>query len=102
MGGTFITHMAGSFPTSAVMRQSSETIAGSGQQQKTSGLNKKLWDQGSSERVPCPVNSMVPLIRFSLTSAGSGAAMSATFMEAFRVISEAALTLSLGPRWLIN
>lgn len=30
MGGTFIAHMTGSFPTSAVMRQSSETIAGSG------------------------------------------------------------------------
>ncbi len=74
-------------------------IAGSGQQQKPSGLNKKLWDQGSSERVPCRVNSMVPLIRFCLTSAGSGAG---TFLESFRVISEAALTLSLGPRWLIN
>ncbi len=99
MGGTFLAHMTGSFPTSAVMRQSSETIAGSGQQQKPSGLNKKLWDRGSSERVTCWVNSMVPLIRFCLTSAGSGAE---TFLESFRVISEAALTLSLGPRWLIN
>ncbi len=68
-------HLTGSFPTSAVMRQSSETIAGSGQQQKPSGLDKKLWEQGSSERVPCRVTSAVPLIRFSLTSAGSGAAV---------------------------